>query len=130
MLDFTLVSLGFWAALINMVIFLSLIAIPWTVGRFRPLVLILGVGGAAALLAFDFTIGVEKQDYDLAADLMLLTLSKAVFFFLISYATEKIFRTFFRQSKEKNADKQWQEDEIKKTFDRNLRGLKNPEDRK
>ncbi len=130
MLDFTQVGLGFWAALLNMLIFLSLMAVPWTVGRFRPLVLVLGVGGVIALLAFDFMIGVEKRDYDLAADLMLLTLSKAVFFFLISYAAEKIFRTFFYQSKEKNADKQWREDTLKKTFDRNLRGLKNPEDKK
>lgn len=128
-MDLSQVTPEFWASLANMVIFLSLIAIPWVVGPARPLVLFLGIGGVLALLGFDFWVGVETKDYDLAADFMMLTASKAAFFFLISYALEKIVRTFFKKSREENADKQFQQEEIKERFDRNFRGLKDPEER-
>ncbi len=126
-MDFTQINPGFWALLLYGAIFLSLVAIPWTVGAIRPLILLVGIGGLAALLGFDHFVGVQKSDYDLAANLMLLTLSKAVFFFLISYAAEKLFRVFFRQSKEQKTDQDWREEELAKSFDRNMRGLKNPD---
>ncbi|MCG8490248.1 MAG: hypothetical protein MI743_01425 [Sneathiellales bacterium] len=128
-MDLSQVTPEFWASLANMVIFLSLIAIPWVVGTVRPLIFFLGGGGILALLGFDFWVGIETRDYDLAADLMILTASKAAFFFLISYALEKIVRTFFKKSKEENAGKQLQQEEIKTRFDRNFRGVKDPEER-
>lgn len=120
------VNLGLWSAVINAGIFLSLIAIPWVGGPARYLVLILGLGGVVGLLGVDLYVGVQKEDYDLAADLMLLDLTKAVFFFGISWCAERLFRTFFRRVKERNLDKEWQKEETGRNFDRNLRGLKDP----
>lgn len=124
------VSLGLWAAVINAGIFLFLIAIPWVSGPFRLLVMFLGLGGVLALLGFDFYIGVAEKDYDLAADLMLLDLTKAVFFFGASWAVEKVFRTFFNRAGEKAQGKEWEEEELPRNFDRNIRGLKNPNEKK
>lgn len=120
------VNLGLWSAVINAGIFLCLMAIPWVGGTARVLVMILGLGGVVSLLGVDLYIGVQKQDYDLAADLMLLDFTKAVFFFGISWCAERLFRTFFNRAKEQNQDKEWQKEETSRNFDRNLRGLKDP----
>ncbi len=120
------VNLGLWSAVINAGIFLCLIAIPWVGGPARVLVMILGLGGVVSLLGVDLYIGVQKQDYDLAADLMLLDFTKAVFFFGVSWCTERLFRTFFNRAKVQNQDKEWQKEETSRNFDRNLRGIKDP----
>ncbi|MFT6559476.1 hypothetical protein [Sneathiella sp.] len=129
-MDFSQTTLAFWSSLLNAAIFLSLIAIPWSVGKFKPFVMLIGVGGLVMLLGFDFYVGVNANDYDLASDLMLLTVLKGVFFFLISFAAEKIFRTFFQRSKEKNTHKEWRDEEMATRYDRNFRGLKNHDDTK
>lgn len=119
-------SLGLWSAVINAGIFLCLIAIPWVAGPARYLVMTLGLGGIVCLLGVDLYIGVQKGDYDLAADLMLLNLTKAIFFYGVSWCAERLFRTFFHRVKEQNQDKEWQKEETSRNFDRNLRGLKDP----
>ncbi len=124
------VSLGLWAAVINAGIFLFLIAIPWVSGPIRLLVLFLGLGGVLCLLGFDFYFGVAEQDYGLAADLMLLDLTKAVFYFGASWAIERIFRTFFSRAREQKQGTEWEEQELSRNFDRNIRGLKDPDEKK
>lgn len=124
------VSLGLWAAVINAGIFLFLIAIPWVSGPFRLLILFLGLGGILALLGFDFYIGVAENEYDLAADLMLLDLTKAVFFFGASWAIERVFRTFMDRSREQKKEQVWEEKELSRNFDRNIRGLNDPNEKK
>jgi len=120
-LDF---SVELWASVTNAVIFLCLVAIPWTSGISRFLTLIVGGGGFVCLLGFDFFVGFQKDDLGLSTDLMLLTLSKGIFFFTASYGIEKIFRTFLSGSRTEDRPLDPQESEISRRFDRNMRGLK------
>lgn len=117
-------SLELWASVVNAAIFMSLIAIPWTAGVFRLLVLIIGLGGLACLLGFDFLVGFQKDDFGLIVDLMSLTFAKGGFFLVASYGVERVFRTFLSNTRTEERPSDLQEDETSRRFDRNLRGLK------
>ncbi len=102
-------------------------AIPWVSGTAQRLVMLLGIGGVVCLLGFDLYIGVEEKDYDLAADFMLLNLTKAILFFGVSWIVEKIVLTFIDRAKQQNKSAEWQEKDLTRNFDRNMRGLKDPD---
>ncbi|MEH6403564.1 MAG: hypothetical protein V7750_09360 [Sneathiella sp.] len=123
-------SVELWASVTNAVIFLCLIAIPWTSRISRILAIAIGGGGFLCLLGFDFFVGFQKDDLGLSSDLMLLTLAKGVFFFILSYGIEKIFRTFLSGTRNEDQPVSPQETEISRRFDRNMRGLKDTRTKK
>jgi hypothetical protein len=121
-------SLDIWSAVMNAVIFLCLIAIPWLSGPIRVPTMFLGIGGLILLLGFDVFAGMQADDSGMAINLAVLTLSKAVFFFLASLAVEKLFRAILQHYRERKAP-EWSEERTKASFARNLRGLKDPDAR-
>ncbi|MEX0582861.1 MAG: hypothetical protein WD185_04265 [Sneathiella sp.] len=90
----TELGVNLWAAVFQTVSFLCLMAIPWTDGRLRWLVGLLAASGIILILAFQFYIGVEKNDYGLGADLMIVTLANAALYLAISWGVERVFRLF------------------------------------
>ncbi|GLQ05282.1 hypothetical protein [Sneathiella chinensis] len=88
-------SLTLWTSLLGAGIYLCLIAIPWAARRVRAFLMIVGFGGVAVLLGFDAYVGFSHQDIGLALNLMLLTLTKAVFFFGLSWLVERVVGAFF-----------------------------------
>jgi membrane-bound ClpP family serine protease len=113
-----------WASVAHAAIYLALILFPWMVGGGRVVAGIIGFGGVIALVVMDFYVGKSSDDMGLARDLMLLTLIKAVFFFLVSLLIERIFRAYLiKRSQEKptdtGVDKAAQE-----KFDREMKSMK------
>ncbi len=113
-----------WASVAHAAIYLALILFPWMVGGGRVVTGIIGFGGIMALVAMDFYVGKNSDDMGLARDLMMLTLVKAVFFFLTSLLIERIFRAYLiKKAREKRAvsdvDKA-----AKEKFDREMKSMK------
>ena len=55
--------------------------------------------GLLSILAFQFYIGVEKHDYGLGMDLMMVTVLNAILYFAISWGVERVFRLFLLKRK-------------------------------
>ncbi|WP_293958960.1 hypothetical protein [Sneathiella sp.] len=88
-----------WAAVFQAATFLCLMAVPWTDGKLRLLVGSIAGAGLLLILAFQFYIGVKKQDYGLGADLMIVTLANAALYLAISWGVERVFRLFLLKRK-------------------------------
>ncbi|MCF8467762.1 MAG: hypothetical protein K9G33_10210 [Sneathiella sp.] len=88
-----------WGAAFQAISFLCLMAIPWTDGRIRIGAIIVAALGILSILGFQLYVGVEKQDYGLAADLVTLTLANVVMYFSVSWIVEKLFRLFLLKRK-------------------------------
>jgi len=113
-----------WASVVNATVFFALMAVPWSVGKTRNLAAVLGFGGVAMLLGFDFWIGYEQQDYGLGFDLVTLTVLKAVFFFLVSLLVEKIVRLIMSIREAKKSPQVAQDTGVQEEFDRKMKPIK------
>ena len=98
----TELGIDLWGAAFQAVSFICLMAIPWAVGQFRVIVALLATVGIMAILGFQFYIGVEKQDYGLALQLMTVTIMNVVFYFAISWGVERVFRLYLLKRKKGN----------------------------
>jgi len=92
-------GIDLWGAAFQAVSFLCLMAIPWTDGKIRIIVALMAGAGILSILAFQFYIGVEKHDYGLGMDLMMITFLNAVFYLAISWGVERVFRLFLLKRK-------------------------------
>ena len=113
-----------WASVVHAAIYISLILFPWMIGGARIFAGILGFGGITALLAMDYFVGQSSDDLALARDLMLLTLLKAVFFFLVSLLIERIFRAYLLNRVRAKPDSEGVDAESKEKFDREMKSMK------
>ena len=113
-----------WASVGHAAIFISLILFPWTGGAGRKVTGLLGFGGLIALVVFDFMAGKSVDDMGLARDLMMLTLVKAVFFFLVSLLVERIFRAFLLKKELQKPDDSGVDPVAKEKFDREMKSMK------
>tara|TARA_R100000005_G_scaffold96574_1_gene84717 strand:- start:4009 stop:4323 length:315 start_codon:yes stop_codon:yes gene_type:complete len=87
-------SLSLWSAVFQAVSFLCLMAIPWTDGRTRIAVAIIGTIGIATILAFQIYVAVQQGDMGLGIDLTLMTLVNVVFYVALSWGVERLFRLY------------------------------------
>lgn len=87
-------GLDLWGAAFQAVSFLCLMAIPWTDDKVRLILILIAGAGILSILGFQLYIGVEKQDYGLAKDLMIVTIMNAILYFAISWGVERVFRLF------------------------------------
>ena len=88
-----------WGAAFQAISFICLMAVPWTDGGLRIGAIIVAALGILSILGFQFYIGVEKQDYGLAADLITVTLANVVLYFSVSWIVEKLFRLYLLKRK-------------------------------
>ena len=95
----TELGLDLWGAAFQTVSFLCLMAIPWTDGKIRLILGLLAAVGILSILGFQFYIGLEKQDYGLGMDLIIVTLTNAIFYFAISWGVERLFRLYLLKRK-------------------------------
>jgi len=95
-------GLALWGAAFQAVSFLCLMAIPWTDGRLKLVVIAGAAMGFLTILSFQFYIGYKAQDYGLGADLMIVTLSNMALYFCGSWIIERVFRVFLIRRREKN----------------------------
>lgn len=94
-------GIDLWGAAFHAITFLCLMAIPWTEGRIKWLVGLIAGGGILTILLFQYFIGVESEDSALGRDLMIVTLSNAVLFFLGSLVVERLFRIYLLKRRQK-----------------------------
>ena len=92
-------GIDLWGAAFQAVSFLCLMAIPWTDGKIRWVLILVAGAGMLSILAFQLYIGVEKQDYGLAKDLMIVTLTNVILFFAISLGVERVLRLYLLNRK-------------------------------
>lgn len=87
-------SLSLWSAVLQAVSFLTLMAIPWTDGKARLAVAIIGTIGIVTILAFQLYVGVQSGDMGLGIDLMMMTALNVVFYVALSWGVERLFRLY------------------------------------
>jgi hypothetical protein len=117
-----------WASVFNVIVFISLIVLPWATGRSRTVTMVAGVGGIVVLLAVDIFAGYQQSDYGLAQDLALLTLLKGVFFFFLSLMVERVFRLHMQTRHANKAPESPQDKIVRERFEREMRGLRKTDD--
>lgn len=113
-----------WASVLNAAIFISLIIFPWSVGKRRIITGLIGFGGVLALLAFDFGIGYKSNDFGLAADLMMLTATKGIFFFFSSLLIERLVRLYAASVHKNKKPESAQDLAAKEKFEREMKSMK------
>ncbi len=94
-------GIDLWGAAFQAISFLCLMAIPWTDGRVRLFVGLVAGAGILTIVLFQYYIGVETGDSALGFDLIVVTLSNAALFFLISWGVERLFRLYLLKRQEK-----------------------------
>ncbi len=94
-------GLQLWGAAFQAGSFLCLMAIPWTDGKARLLVSIAAGAGFLCILGFQFYIGYAEQDFGLAFDLMMVTVSSIILYFLGSWLVERLFRLYLLSRRRK-----------------------------
>jgi signal transduction histidine kinase len=87
-------GIDLWGAVFQAASFLCLMAIPWVDGKIRWILTLVAGAGILSILGFQLYIGVEKQDYELAKDLMLVTITNAILFFAVSLGVERVLRLY------------------------------------
>ena len=86
-------------AVFQAISFLCLMAIPWTDGKIRWILILVSGVGILSILGFQLYIGAQQQDYALAKDLMVVTITNAILFFAISLGVERILRLYLLSRK-------------------------------
>jgi signal transduction histidine kinase len=113
-----------WASVANALIFIALILFPWTTGGGKKFCALIGFGGVAGLLVFDFLAGQKAGDFSLTVDLMTLTVVKAVFFFLCSLLIERVFRALMLRREANKVSAATVDPAAKEKFDREMKSMK------
>lgn len=87
-------SLSFWSAAFQAASFLILMALPWTEGKIRILLAIIGGLGIATILGFQIYVALAHDDPALAVDLVMMTLFNLALFVALSWGVERLFRLY------------------------------------
>lgn len=94
-------GLPLWGAAFQAGSFLCLMAIPWTDGKARLFVSIVAALGFLSILGFQIYIGYAEQDFGLAFDLMTVTVTSIILYFLGSWLVERLFRLYLLSRRRK-----------------------------
>ena len=87
-------SLSFWSAAFQAASFICLMAIPWTDGKTRISVAVIGAIGIATILGLQLYVGLQHDDIGLGIDLATMTIFNVIFFVALSWGVERLFRLY------------------------------------